>query len=47
MPRVTKRRSFWFSMLMLALLLLLALGVWLLVIGLTTPPFAVPGRIFM
>lgn len=42
-----KRRSHAFLYLMLALFLLLALGVFVLVIGLTTPPFATPGSLYM
>jgi len=37
---MTVSRSFWW--LMAALLLLLALGVWLLVVGIQTSPFSTP-----
>lgn len=47
MSQNAKKRSAWFALLIAALLLLLALGVWLLVLGLTTPPFATPARILM
>lgn len=41
MSRSHRSPAFW--LLMAALLLLLALGVYLLVLGLTRPPFAQPG----
>lgn len=44
MPQLQPRRSRAFACLMAILVLLLALGVFLLVIGLITQPFAAPFR---
>lgn len=45
MSHPVKKRSWLFLLLMAALILLLALGVFLLVLGLTTSPFAAPGQL--
>ncbi len=44
MSHPVKKRSWLFLLLMAALFLLLALGVFLLVLGLTTSPFTVLGQ---
>lgn len=44
MSRHAKKRSWLFVCLMAALVLLLALGVFLLIVGLNTPPFSTPGQ---
>lgn len=44
MSHPVKKRSWLFFGLMAALVLLLALGVFLLILGLTTPPFSTPGQ---
>lgn len=47
MSHPDRKRSYLFFFLMAALVLLLALGVFLLILGLTMSPFATPGQLVL